>query len=123
MFYTFYQNNSGGVFSFKQDAISHFVIIEAESDEEANKKAESLGIYFDGCSTGRDCECCGDRWSACYDNGCSSGEPFPCIYGEDVSTGVYTGTHSWMEDRPEGFIHYVDGRIVPVHVQKEQVER
>ena len=38
------------------------MIIEADSANEANIKAEEIGIYFNGCSIGMDCSCCGDRW-------------------------------------------------------------
>ena len=61
LFYTFCQNNSGGNFHIN-DTVAHNVIIEAYSADEANAKAESLGIYFNGCDIGRDCQCCGDRW-------------------------------------------------------------
>ena len=61
-FFKYSQNNSGGNFHV-DDKICHNVIIEAESASEADDIAESLGCYFDGCSTGRDCSCCGDRWS------------------------------------------------------------
>lgn len=58
MFYTFYQNNSGGYFEGPT-----MVIIEAHSADEANEIAEErAGIYFDGVALGRDCWCCGDRW-------------------------------------------------------------
>jgi|ERR1700747_1051362 len=60
-FYTFDQNNSGGSFEFS-DVFAHFMIIEAASADEANEIAEGLGIYFNGCETGEDCSCCGDRW-------------------------------------------------------------
>lgn len=63
MFYHFSQNNSGGSFDFdKNDGITHHVVIEAVSAESANKKLQDIGGYFDGCDTGRDCSCCGDRW-------------------------------------------------------------
>ena len=55
------QNNSGGSF-VSNDEVSHFVFIQAESTDAANKKAEEVGIYFDGCDKGWDCDCCGDRW-------------------------------------------------------------
>lgn len=58
MFYPFKQNNSGGYFN--EPAIC--VIIEADSADEANMKAEEEGIYFDGCYDRIDCPCCGDRW-------------------------------------------------------------
>lgn len=59
MFYQFRQNNSGG--SFDEPAIN--VIVEASSAVEANEIAQQHGIYFDGCDSGTDCSCCGDRWS------------------------------------------------------------
>lgn len=60
MFYTFYQNNSGG-FRVEDDRLARWVIIEADNAYEANKKARDISIYFDpDCLT--DCECCGPRW-------------------------------------------------------------
>lgn len=74
MFYNFRQNNSGGFLSGPQ-----FVIIEADSAEEANKIAEENDIYFDGVSKGFDCECCGDRWRRVYTD---DGDAEPLIYGK-----------------------------------------
>ena len=74
MFYTFRQNNSGGFFSGPQ-----FVIIEADSAEEANAIAEENDIYFHGVSRGLDCSCCGDRWYPVYEG---DGDNEPLIYGE-----------------------------------------
>ena len=82
MFYMFDQNNSGGSF-IKDDTLAHFVIIEADSAKEANEIAESKGIYFDGCETGDDCPCCGDRWSSQYDD--KDGEETAMIYSKDPS--------------------------------------
>ena len=76
-FYEFGQNNSGG--SFTVDAkLCHRLYIEAESHRMANAKLEDLGGYFDGCSTGNDCSCCGDRW---YAVGESDAMKFPKTYG------------------------------------------
>src|SRR5690606_15189130 len=36
----------------------------AESAREANRIAEDLGCYWDGCDSGIDCNCCGYRWSS-----------------------------------------------------------
>jgi len=83
MFYAFSQNNSGG--SFHDDhvsGVSKFVIIEADSADEANERAEAIGLYFNGCDDGRDCSCCGDRW---YPTSKREGEEVPSIYGEPVS--------------------------------------
>lgn len=69
------QNNSGGTF-VTNDKLCHRIFIEARNAEEANGFAESLGIYFDGCSTGDDCPCCGDRWNTPWDE-----VKFPFVYG------------------------------------------
>jgi hypothetical protein len=61
MYYKYTQNNSGGSF-ITNDKVAETVIIEAHSPLEANAIAEEIGIYFDGCATGEDCSCCGDRW-------------------------------------------------------------
>lgn len=64
-FYVFDQNNSGG--SFITDSnLCHRIIIEADSEKEADEKALELGCYFDGVDSGMDCECCGDRWNGSY---------------------------------------------------------
>lgn len=66
-FYTFNQNNSGGSFDHDPEAgIGYAVAIEALSPADAENRAEDIGIYFDGCADGLDCDCCGDRWSALY---------------------------------------------------------
>lgn len=73
----FRQNNSGG--GFTKDAARGLgvdVWIQAEDAACANLRAESLGIYFDGCVKGYDCSCCGDRWHEAYDD---EGEPRPEI--------------------------------------------
>lgn len=113
MFFLYTQNNSGGSFSFKQDKISHYVIIEADSAKEAEEKALALGIYFDGCSTGQDCECCGDRWYRVPDE-----SETPMIYDEDVSEGI-SNDRAWMGNKPEGFIHYKNGKVVPILVKSD----
>lgn len=60
-FYQFNQNNSGGSFVVNNE-LCHRLFIEASIYKEALDKALELGVYFDGCSTGEDCSCCGDRW-------------------------------------------------------------
>lgn len=60
-FYKFRQNNSGGHFTDDPN-LGVYTYIEAHSEEEAFKRAEKLGIYFDGVAKGVDCKCCGDRW-------------------------------------------------------------
>jgi hypothetical protein len=60
-FYEISQNNTGGSF-ITDDKLCHRLFIEAESSDEAVSIAEDLGCYWDGCDTGNDCPCCGDRW-------------------------------------------------------------
>jgi len=60
-FYEFSQNNSGGSFDVDKD-VCHRLFIEATNAEQANGIAQNLGVYFDGCDSGMDCDCCGDRW-------------------------------------------------------------
>lgn len=75
-FYEFTQNNSGGSFHVNDD-LTVRVMIEADTAEEANSKAEDLGMYWDGCEKGHDCKCCGDRWYPAWGDGME----FPYRYG------------------------------------------
>lgn len=56
MFYFFYQNNSGGYYKQTSD-IDEIVVIEADTPELANNKADELGM-FDLAF----CPCCGERF-------------------------------------------------------------
>jgi hypothetical protein len=121
MFYNFRQNNSGGDFDYdEQRGISVNVIIEAESTDKANDAAEGIGIYFHGCDSGQDCSCCGDRW---YRVSKGDGEMVPTVYGEEVSENQQHPPNQgenwfskWMEEgKPEGFIHYLNGKVVGFH--------
>ena len=60
--YEISQNNSGGSFDV-DDKLCHRLFIQAPSEARALGIAEELGVYWNGCETGRDCSCCGDRWS------------------------------------------------------------
>jgi len=60
-FYEFSQNNSGGSFDVDND-VCRRLFIEATNAEQANRIAQDLGVYFNGCDSGMDCSCCGDRW-------------------------------------------------------------
>lgn len=105
MFFTYRQNNSGGVFDFDdRKGIGVAVIVEAASVAEANERAEAIGLYFDGCDSGIDCDCCGDRWSRPYGDGTKK----PEIYSTDVSNGKYAGLVSWHPKGIEGYIHYLN---------------
>lgn len=104
-FYEFNQNNSGGSFDFDEDAgITHIVIVEADSEGEAIKRAEGIGLYFDGKG---DCPCCGDRWSYPWrpDN-------VPSNFGtpvQDIEWGA-DPNYKWIKDGPEVYVHFKDGR-------------
>ena len=60
-FYEFNQNNTGGSFATDSE-LCHRLLIEANSEDEAIFKAESMGVYFNGVENDMDCPCCGDRW-------------------------------------------------------------
>lgn len=110
MFYTYVQNNSGGWFLHDgKRGIARYVIIEADSAEEADNIAEQIGLYFDGAG---DCPCCGHRWAQAY-----GGDDYPSIYEDDVSAAGYPGVERFLvseEHEHAGYIHYRDGRIAPV---------
>lgn len=74
-FFTFSQNNSGGFFDGPE-----YVIIEADSADEANMTAMDYDVYFDGVHHGNDCECCGDRWREVDDYDATDK---PEIWGKD----------------------------------------
>ena len=97
-YYCFTQNNSGGDFEyFPEKGISEYVIIEALDSISANNKAIEIGIYFDGCQSGIDCDCCGDRW---YEVEESDGKEVPSIYGKALESDSFT---------ENCYVHYLDG--------------
>lgn len=102
-FYTYYQNNTGGDFEInKQHGICEIVIIEANSHTEANSIANNIGLYFDGCENGIDCNCCGDRW---YEVGERDAEKTPLIYGKSVFDYKQSMFKNYC------YIHYLNGEI------------
>ena len=107
-YFHFNQNNSGGGFDFDEaTGITHHVVIEAASADEANDRAESIGLYFDGVTSGRDCECCASRWGRVvpYD-----GNPEPMVYHHKVNdfSPIIGG---WMPPGKEIAVHHLDGRV------------
>lgn len=107
MFYTFNQNNSGGWFDTDAvKGIARRVIVEAGSHYEANRRAEDIGLYFDGCASGIDCSCCGDRW---YEVCRGDGDAVPSVYSTPLdrnkSAFLISGTDL------EIAIHYLDGSV------------
>lgn len=109
-FYTFRQNNSGGAFDYDEN-LANEVVIEANNAREANSLAKGLGIYFNGCDVGTDCECCGDRWY-----------PVDAIDGED-ELKPNDPQWVWFHDKDGTYriVHYKDGR--KERVKKELPEK
>jgi hypothetical protein len=116
MFFHFNQNNSGGNFVFdEQRGIGHHVIVEADNYKQANRIAEDIGLYFDGCADDIDCPCCGDRW---YEQYKENGDEVPSIYG----TPVHEADQwiDWNPGKPTAFVHYSNGLIESVVLPKKE---
>lgn len=104
-FFQYTQNNSGGSFEIDTDAgISTYVIVEAGSPEEADERAERIGIYFDPYYE-RDCDCCGTRWDEAW----GYGSEVASLYGTPVKE--YVPLFNWTGGAPHAFVHYADGRV------------
>jgi len=101
-FFHFDQNNSGG-FLVEDDRVHCHVVIEAAHADEANVRAKQVGIYFNGCYTGEDCDCCGDRWYPAWQD---QAKAVPSIYDTPVGEFKYKGY-----DRG-AWVYYSDGRKV-----------
>lgn len=112
MFYHYNQNNSGGTFvEDNKTGITHHVIIEATEPLHANALAELLGLYFNGCERGMDCNCCGDRWTPAYE-----GDAYPSIYGTEIKKG---DTYDWLQWTDHiAFIHCLNGAVLSVKTDK-----
>lgn len=96
-YYHFNQNNSGGSFVInKEQGIAHEVYVQANSSGEANIIAINKGIYFNGCSDGSDCPCCGDRWDpVCEDDAKTS---LPDFNSAEYWSGWYRDTAAVYKD-------------------------
>ena len=104
-FYEFNQNNSGGGFDYDtKKGITHHVVIEANSKEEALDIAERIGLYFNGVYDEIDCPCCGDRWNTPWES-----TETPSVCGEPVASVKKSGF--FEEGQKEIAVHYLDGRI------------
>ena len=119
MFYDFDQNNSGGYFVVN-DKLCHMLFIEADSKDEAVRKAEELGCYLDGVRKGIDCPCCGDRWDKDYidavplDKYRTEGYQAwgnDIIYFKDIEeyAQYVADVYGWTV--PDGRIYYKDGTV------------
>lgn len=79
--YHFHQNNSGGWFvTIPERGIGENVFIEAPRAAIANARAEEIGLYFNGCHSGEDCSCCGDRWCSVSEHDASDVEDLSEYY-------------------------------------------
>ena len=106
MFFTYAQNNSGGYFIEDEKAgVCEYVIVEADSAEQANDKLKKIGSMVD--SFYDYCPCCGERWQMDYMDDDDSND-VPSIYGKPITT---TEKSSY---RNHCFVHYEDGRIEEV---------
>lgn len=92
MFYLYHQNNSGG--SFGGPAI--YVVVEADTPQEANTIAEANGVYFNGVNNGRDCECCGDRWYSMWE-GDTEPDGYHVVATEEEVVEITNQSKSWAE--------------------------
>ena len=114
--YEFDQNNSGGVFVMDDD-VSIKVFIQAESEDVANQKAEEVGIYFDGCEKGIDCDCCGDRWySEIYPRDSFKTHFWGSENAEYDNISDYAqalaNDSMWAEDdKPAMIVYFADGSV------------
>ncbi len=110
-FFHFNQNNSGGSFNSDKNVCAN-VIIEAFSPQDANSRADSFEIYFDGCNQGLDCSCCGDRWTEIWED--EKGTDKPEIYEKDVFK-MYKEMFS-----EKCIIHYLNGKRKEVIFKTEK---
>ncbi|WP_420492620.1 DUF7296 family protein [Paenibacillus larvae] len=83
--------------------------MEADTAEQANAKAETIGIYFDGVDKGIDCPCCGDSWVRNYGMGTDE----PEVYGKsvyEVKKGLFqeSGTHLSFLDGSKEVVNICD---------------
>ena len=93
--YRYYQNNSGGG---DDEDLPKLLFVEANSADEANTRAVSIGVYFDGCDSGEDCDCCGDRWARASES--------------DAGTPAETEGYEWAQ--PWGILRSGSSKWEPV---------
>lgn len=119
MWFKYDQNNSGGSFVFEPNrGISHYVWVEADSREEADERAKSIGLYFNGCEDEIDCDCCGDRWYPMDRPWNTTGEdeqppPVGETFAEFNERAGFV--HSKWIDGPETYVHPKQGEFYSAH--------
>lgn len=98
MWYRYKQNNTGGSFEIDdKTGIGPVVFVQAFTPEGANKRANEIGIYFNGCTQGFDCDCCGDRWYPAED------------FDKSDKVVLHPDYDFWWHNTV--YLHYLDGRI------------
>lgn len=117
-FYEFNQNNTGGSFTTNK-IVCHRVIIQASDADEANRLARDMGIYFDGCSLGEDCSCCGDRWYPVFGEGVSYPYEYDkkIIFKDEIEHAQFLAdNYGWTS--PDIRIYYKDKEPVEIFKTK-----
>ncbi|MGL4850888.1 MAG: DUF7296 family protein [Clostridium sp.] len=95
MFYTYNQNNSEGYFIVNDD-VAHFIIIEANNEDEANEKMKAIVENYSDF-----CPCCGERWR----DRCHSKKKYPSIWGKNLYE-----EQDYFYRNDEAIIYYLDGK-------------
>ena len=120
--YEFNQNNSGGKFTVN-DSVCHRLFIQAVDADDACSIAEGLGVYFNGCDEGIDCECCGDRWYRPY-----SATEFPLEYSKTQTftnieeyTQFLADAYGWTV--PDCRIYYKNGVVKDIFSSKKDLQK
>lgn len=109
-FYEFTQNNSGGVF-FVDHNLCHRIIIEAYTYHEAEEKAISLGVYFNGVKEEIDCSCCGDRWDSSDEINLESASISSKQNFSNIKEYAQFLANTYGYTYPDIRIFYMDGRM------------
>ena len=119
-FYEFNQNNSGGFFDVDSD-VCHRLFIEATNAEQANRIAQDLGVYFDGCDDGQDCSCCGDRWYECDESDSIDLEKASISYKKEFATiADYAQllADNWGYTTPDARVFHLSGERTEITKKK-----
>lgn len=105
------QNNSGGGFDHQPESgIGYAVWVQARNAAEADSRAKSIGLYFDGEG---DCSCCGNRWSD--KDGWDDGQAEePALFG-----GPYGADENGLKWGLPTYAHRYDGTFYVVTARTE----
>jgi hypothetical protein len=111
------QNNSGGSFVVDKK-LCHRLFIEAEDEHAAEQKAFELGVYYDGCADGIDCNCCGDRWYS------PDELTFPLKYSDDITFITVEEYAQHLADKygwttPDARLFYANGTVKDIFTKKK----